>query len=84
MKQLRIRFRLVSLILFALFVVLAVYGVFSINTYGSRWFTFEHNPRISQQKKHVAAGSRRSCFPLLTPFLGYDISEAKENGGDKP
>ena len=83
MKQLRIRFRLVSLILFALFVVLAVYGVFSINTYGSRWFTFEHNPRISQQKKHVAAGNiyDRNGVLLATTVDGQRVYQ--ENLADR-
>ena len=57
MKQQRFRFKLIAMLLFGLFVLLAVYGAYSINTYGNRWFAYARNPRVREQKKNVIAGS---------------------------
>ncbi len=57
MKQQRYKLKLLALFLFSLFLLLAVYGVYSITTYGNRWFAYTHNPRIRQQKQNVVAGS---------------------------
>lgn len=56
MKQQRFRFKLLALILFGLFALLAAYGLYSINTYGGRWFAYNRNPRIREQKRNVIAG----------------------------
>ncbi|MBQ8555538.1 MAG: penicillin-binding protein 2 [Clostridia bacterium] len=56
MKQQRFRFKLLALLLFGLFALLAVYGLYSINTYGNRWFAYARNPRIRAQKQSVIAG----------------------------
>ena len=56
MKQQRLRMKLLALILFGLFVLLAAYGLYSINTYGNRWFAYNRNPRIREQKQNVIAG----------------------------
>ena len=45
-----------ALILFGLFALLAVYGVYSINTYGNRWFAYAKNPRVRAEKQTVVAG----------------------------
>ena len=34
-----------------------MYGVYSINTYGNRWFAYAKNPRVREQKQNVVAGS---------------------------
>ena len=39
MKQQRLNFKLLALIMFGAFLLLAVYGGYSINTYGNRWFS---------------------------------------------
>ena len=39
MKQQRYNFKILALILFGLFLLLAVYGGYSILTYGNRWFS---------------------------------------------
>ncbi|MBQ3486174.1 MAG: penicillin-binding protein 2 [Clostridia bacterium] len=57
MKQQRLRFKLLALILFGLFALLAFYGLYSINAYGGRWFAYNRNPRIREQKQNVLAGS---------------------------
>ena len=81
MKQLRMRFRLLALILFGLFVLLAVYGVFSINTYGNRWFAYNRNPRIREQKQNVTAGSildRNGVVLAATSADGTRLYQADE------
>ena len=40
-----------------MFALLAVYGIYSINTYGNRWFAYARNPRVREQKSAVTAGS---------------------------
>lgn len=57
LKQQRFRFKLLALLLFGMFALLAVYGVYAINTYGNRWFAYARNPRVRQQKQSVTAGS---------------------------
>jgi len=56
MKQRRFRFKILALILLGMFALLAVYGGYSVNTYGNRWFSFSRNPRIRTQKQNVDAG----------------------------
>ncbi len=57
LKQQRLRLKILALILFGLFALLAGYGLYSINTYGNRWFAYNRNPRIREQKQNVTAGS---------------------------
>ena len=38
MKQQRVRFWVMALLLIALLAVAGAYGVYSVSTYGSRWF----------------------------------------------
>ncbi|MCQ2458426.1 MAG: hypothetical protein MJ142_06820 [Clostridia bacterium] len=56
MKQLRHRFKLLALFLFALFAALMLYGAYNIANYGTRWFSSSHNPRVAAQKENVIAG----------------------------
>ncbi len=56
MKQKRLRYKLLALLLFLLFALLAVYGTRSVLTYGNRWFSFSRNPRVRAQKEQVIAG----------------------------
>ncbi len=56
MKQQRFRFKLLALLLFGMFALLAAYGGYSILTNGSRWFASSHNPRLRAQKQQVTAG----------------------------
>lgn len=56
MKGQRFRFKLLALFLFGLFLVLALYGGYSVITYGNRWFSSNRNPRVRAQKESVIAG----------------------------
>lgn len=56
MKQQRYLFKVLALIMFGLFLLLAVYGGYSIFTYGNRWFSYSRNPRVRAQKENVIAG----------------------------
>lgn len=57
MKQQRFRIKLLALLMFGLFLVLAVYGGYSVLTYGNRWFSSSKNPRVRAQKQDVIAGN---------------------------
>lgn len=57
MKQQRFRFKVIALILFGLFVLLTAYSLYSINVHGNRWFAYNRNPRIREQKLNVTAGN---------------------------
>ncbi len=56
MKQQRHRFKILALFLFGMFLVLSVYGGYSVLTYGNRWFSSRWNPRVRSQKASVTAG----------------------------
>lgn len=56
MKQQRFRFKVIALILFGLFALLTAYSLYSINVHGNRWFAYNRNPRIREQKLNVTAG----------------------------
>ena len=56
MKKQRLHFKLLALIMFGLFLLLAVYGGYSVVTYGNRWFASVRNPRVRAQKELVIAG----------------------------
>ncbi len=56
MKQQRHRFKILALILFGMFFLLASYGGYSVLTYGNRWFSSKWNPRVRSQKETVIAG----------------------------
>ena len=57
LKKQRYRFKLAAFFLFTLFLVLGVYGVWSVVHYGSRWFSYSANPRLAAQKADVVEGS---------------------------
>ena len=80
MKQQRLRFKLLALILFALFALLAVYGGYAITTYGNRWFAYTRNPRIRAQKENVVAGDvlDRSGIVLATTQNGQRVYQSDE------
>ena len=81
MKQQRLRFKLLALILFGMFAVLAVYGGYSVVTYGNRWFSSRWNPRVRAQKQSVIAGDilDRNGVTLATTVDGKRTYQADEN-----
>ncbi|MGN0794207.1 MAG: penicillin-binding transpeptidase domain-containing protein [Aristaeellaceae bacterium] len=81
MKQQRLRFKILALLLFGLFAMLAAYGLYSINTYGSRWFAYNRNPRIREQKQNVIAGDildRAGVVLATTDDDGQRVYQADE------
>ena len=56
MRQQRKRYKRLALFMFSLFLILAVYGAYSVLSYGNRWFASSRNPRVRTQKENVVAG----------------------------
>ena len=56
MKRQRYRFKLVALFLTLLFFAAGAYGVRSVSDYGSRWFSYAANPRLTARKKQILEG----------------------------
>lgn len=80
MKQQRLNFKLLALILFGMFLLLAVYGGYSILTYGNRWFSSSRNPRVRAQKENVVAGDilDRNGVTLASTSDGERVYQADE------
>lgn len=80
MKQQRLKFKLLALILFGMFALLAVYGGYSISTYGNRWFASNKNPRVRTQKDNVIAGNvlDTNGIILATTVDGERVYQADE------
>lgn len=80
MKQQRLRFKLLALVLFAMFLLLAVYGGYSVLTYGNRWFSSRWNPRVRAQKENVVAGDILDVngVTLATTSDGHRVYQADE------
>ena len=80
MKQQRYLFKILALIMFGLFLLLAVYGGYSITTYGNRWFSFSRNPRVRAQKQTVVAGdiTDRNGVVLATTVDGKRAYQESE------
>lgn len=57
MKQQRTRFRLLGFMLILMLLVAGGYGVYSVSTYGSRWFGSSYNTRYRAAKKTVIPGN---------------------------
>lgn len=56
MKQQRFRYRMLAFLTIGLLVAAGVYGVYSVSTYGSRWFANARNTRYQTAKKTVVPG----------------------------
>ncbi len=80
MKQQRLKFKLLALILFGMFALLALYGGYSIMTYGNRWFSSSKNPRVRSQKANVTAGNvlDTNGIILATTVDGERVYQADE------
>ncbi len=74
MKRQRFRFKLLTILMFALFLLLAVYGCYSVVIYGNRWFSSSHNPRVKTQKESVIAGDILDRNGLLLATTAEDGS----------
>jgi len=56
MKKQRLRIKAAVLLLFMLFALLGFYGIWSVNHYGSRWFSYAGNPRLASLLGSVIKG----------------------------
>jgi len=56
-KQQRFRFRLLTLTIVGLLLVSCVYGVYSVSTYGNRWFSSAKNVRNQSARGSVTKGN---------------------------
>ncbi len=56
MKQIRIRIRLLALLMIFMLGGAAAYGVYSVSSYGSRWFSNARNTRYQAARRTVIAG----------------------------
>lgn len=56
MKQLRLRFRVLALVVICLLVMAGGYGVYSVSAYGNRWVSSTRNTRYRSAKSSVIPG----------------------------
>ncbi len=56
MKQTKKNIYRIAFLLISLFALLIVYGAYSLNTYGSRWFSSSANTYVRTKKQNVTAG----------------------------
>ncbi len=73
MKQQKLRFRVLALIVIALLSVAAGYGVYSVQTYGSRWVSSTRNTRYRSAKSSVIPGD-------IIDRNGVVVATTDENG----
>ena len=79
MKQLRTRFRLLTLLVIGLLLVAGLYGVYSVTLYGSRWFSNSKNTRYQTAKRTVIAGDildRNSVVLATTDATGERVYQS--------
>ncbi len=81
MKQQRMNFRILAIILTALMLLLAAFSAYSYITYGNRWFSFSRNPRVREQKASVIAGDilDRNGVTLATTSDGKRVYQQDVN-----
>lgn len=78
MKEQRMNFKLLVIVLLGLFALLALYGGYSITTYGTRWFANSKNPRVRAEKQNVIMGDilDRNGVVLATTSGGERVYQA--------
>jgi len=80
MKEQRMNFKVLMVVLVGLFVLLAAYGGYSISTYGTRWFSSSKNPRVRAEKRNAVMGDvlDRNGVILATTADGKRVYQADE------
>lgn len=73
MKQQRLRFRLLTLLVIGLLAISGVYGVYSVSTYGNRWVSSTRNTRYRSAKSGVIPGD-------ILDRGGVVVATTDENG----
>lgn len=81
MKSLKKNARMILLVFLALFVVLAGYFVYALNTYGNRWLTNPYNVRLQNQKSAVIPGE--ILDRNRTVLAGVDEEGVREYPADR-
>ena len=76
MKQLRKHIRSVGLLLCALFVLLVLYGYYSLTNYGSRWFSTSANTWLRNTKSDVIPGDIYDANGIL--LAGSIVTDTEE------
>ena len=80
MKQQRLNFRLLALMLIGLFALLAAYGGYSVTVYGNRWVSHRSNVRTQQAINDVVRGDvlDRGGIVLATTSEGSRVYQKDE------
>ena len=80
MKQQRMNFRLLALMLVGLFAMLAAYGGYSVTVYGNRWVSHRSNVRTQQAINDVVRGDvlDRNGIVLATTSEGNRVYQQDE------
>ena len=80
MKEQRMNFKWLVFILLGMFALLALYGGYSITTYGTRWFANSKNPRVRAERQNVIMGDilDRNGVVLATTSDGARVYQADE------
>ena len=76
MRQQRKRYKRLALFMFTLFLILAMYGAYSVFRYGNRWFSSSRNPRVRTQKENVIAGDILDRNGIVLASTGEDGTRA--------
>ena len=73
MKQQKLRFRILTLLLIAMLASASAYGAYSVSTYGSRWVSSSRNTRYRSAKSSVIPGD-------IIDRNGVVVAATDENG----
>ena len=73
MKQQKLRFRILTLLLIAMLATASGYGAYSVSTYGSRWVSSSRNTRYRSAKSSVIPGN-------IIDRNGVTVATTDENG----
>ncbi|MBP3646095.1 MAG: penicillin-binding protein 2 [Clostridia bacterium] len=73
MKQQKLRFRILTLLLIAMLASASTYGAYSVSTYGSRWVSSSRNTRYRSAKSSVIPGD-------IIDRNGVVVAATDENG----